>query len=64
MAIAGYRKPLEQLSDAPRNMHRALVPVWIRQQDPSFDNEHTDFLFTENQCTRLISGAPHDPAFP
>ena len=89
MANEGYHEPIEQLSDATRDMHRAIsslmeeleavdwynqrvdactdddlrailvhnrdeekehaamVLEWIRRQDPTFDKELRDFLFTE-----------------
>lgn len=89
MANEGYHEPLEKLSNATQDMHRAIVSLmeeleavdwynqrvdactndelrailahnrdeekehaamvleWIRRQDPTFDKELRDFLFTE-----------------
>ncbi len=88
MANEGYHEPIEELSDATRDMHRAITSLmeeleavdwynqrvdackndelrsilehnrdeekehaamvleWIRRQDPTFDKELKDFLFT------------------
>lgn len=85
----GYHEPVEKLSQASRNMHRAIMSLmeeleavdwynqrievcqdselsailehnrdeekehaamlmeWIRRQDPAFDKELKDYLFTE-----------------
>ena len=89
MANEGYHEPFEQLSDATRDMHRAILSLmeeleavdwynqradactdhelrailahnrdeekehaamvleWIRRQDPSFDKELRDYLFSD-----------------
>lgn len=89
MSHEGYHERLEELSDATRDMHRAVVSLveeleavdwynqrvdacgdsdlkailahnrdeekehaamlleWIRRQDPKFDKELKDYLFTE-----------------
>lgn len=89
MANEGYHEPIEELSDATRDMHRAIVSLmeeleavdwynqrvdackneelkailehnrdeekehaamvleWIRRQDPVFDKELKDYLFTK-----------------
>ena len=89
MANEGYHEPLEKLSDATCDMHRAITSLmeeleavdwynqrvdactndelrailahnrdeekehaamvleWIRRQDPTFDKELKDFLFTD-----------------
>jgi ferritin-like protein len=89
MANEGYHEPIDQLSDATRDMHRAITSLmeeleavdwynqrvdachdkqlkailahnrdeekehaamvleWIRRQDPAFDKELKDYLFTE-----------------
>lgn len=89
MANEGYHEPLDELSDATRDMHRAITSLmeeleaidwynqrvdachdkelkailahnrdeekehaamvleWIRRQDPQFDHELRDYLFTE-----------------
>ena len=91
MANEGYHEPLEELSDATRDMHRvitslmeeleavdwynqrvdackddalrailehnrdeekehaAMVLEWIRRQDPKFDEELKDYLFTKKK---------------
>ena len=89
MSNEGYHEPIDELSDATRDMHRAIVSLmeeleavdwynqrvdackdaelkgilehnrdeekehaamvleWIRRQDPTFDKELKDYLFTE-----------------
>jgi len=89
MANEGYHEPVGELSDATRDMHRAIVSLmeeleavdwynqrvdackdeelrailehnrdeekehaamvleWIRRQDPKFDGELRDYLFTD-----------------
>lgn len=89
MANEGYHEAIEELSDATRDMHRAIVSLmeeleaidwynqrvdackddalrailahnrdeekehaamvleWIRRQDPAFDKELKDYLFSE-----------------
>ena len=89
MANEGYHEPIEELSDATRDMHRAITSLmeeleavdwynqrvdackdpklaailalnrdeekehaamvlkWIRRQDPRFDKELREFLFTD-----------------
>ena len=89
MASEGYHEPINELSDATRDMHRAIISLmeeleavdwynqrvdackdaelkailahnrdeekehaamvleWIRRQDPAFDHELRDYLFTE-----------------
>jgi ferritin-like protein len=89
MASEGYHEPVEKLSEATLDMHRAIVSLmeeleavdwynqrvdacsdpalkailahnrdeekehaamvleWIRRQDPTFDKELRDYLFTE-----------------
>jgi len=89
MANEGYHEPIEELSDATRDMHRAIVSLmeeleavdwynqrvdacsnaelkailahnrdeekehaamvleWIRRQDPAFDKELKDYLFSD-----------------
>lgn len=89
MAHEGYHEPINELSDATRDMHRAIISLmeeleavdwynqrvdacqdaelkailahnrdeekehaamvleWIRRQDPAFDHELRDYLFTE-----------------
>ena len=89
MASEGYHEPLEQLSSATQDMHRAIVSLmeeleavdwynqrvdactdaelrailahnrdeekehaamvleWIRRQDPTFDKELRDYVFTD-----------------
>ncbi len=89
MANEGYHEALDQLSDATKDMHRAIVSLmeeleavdwynqrvdactdkelkailehnrdeekehaamvleWIRRQDPTFDSELKDYLFTD-----------------
>ena len=91
MANEGYHEPLEELSDATRDMHRAITSLmeeleavdwynqrvdackddalrailehnrdeekehaamvleWIRRQDPKFDEELKDYLFTKKK---------------
>jgi len=91
MANEGFHEPVEELSDATRDMHRAIVSLmeeleavdwynqrvdackdaalkailahnrdeekehagmvleWIRRQDPSFDKQLKDYLFTDKQ---------------
>jgi hypothetical protein len=41
MANEGYQEPIEELSDATRDMHRAV--------GPSFDKELRDYLFTDKK---------------
>lgn len=95
MANEGYHEPIEQLSSATRDMHRAIVSLmeeleavdwynqrvdacsnpelkailahnrdeekehaamvleWIRRQDPSFDKELRDYLFTDKEIAHL-----------
>jgi len=89
MAHEGYHEPINELSDATRDMHRAIISLmeeleavdwynqrvdacqdaelkailahnrdeekehaamvleWIRRQDPAFDHELRDYLFTD-----------------
>ena len=89
MANEGYHEPIGELSDATRDMHRAIISLmeeleavdwynqrvdackdeelrailehnrdeekehaamvleWIRRQDPKFDGELRDYLFTD-----------------
>ena len=89
MANEGYHEPIEELSEATRDMHRAIVSLmeeleavdwynqrvdacsnaelkailahnrdeekehaamvleWIRRQDPAFDKELKDYLFSD-----------------
>ena len=91
MANEGYHEPIDELTDATRDMHRAIsslmeeleavdwynqrvdackdpelkailkhnrdeekehaamVLEWIRRQDPSFDKELKDYLFTDSE---------------
>ena len=91
MANEGYHEPLDELSDATRDMHRAITSLmeeleavvwynqrvdackddelrailvhnrdeekehaamvmeWIRRQDPKFDEELKDYLFTDKK---------------
>ena len=91
MSNEGYHEPVEQLSAATRDMHRAIVSLmeeleavdwynqrvdacsdpklkailahnrdeekehasmvleWIRRQDPKFDRELRDYLFTDKE---------------
>ena len=91
MANEGYHEPIEELSDATRDMHRAILSLmeeleavdwytqrgdackdkelpaplshnrdeekehasmvleWIRRQDPAFDKELRDYLFTDKE---------------
>ena len=91
MATEGYHEPIEELTDATRDMHRAITSLmeeleavdcynqrvdacknpelkailahnrdeekehaakvleWIRRQDPSFDKELKDYLFTDTE---------------
>jgi len=93
MANEGYHEPIDVLSDATRDMHRAITSLmeeleavdwynqrvdactdpelaailahnrdeekehaamvleWIRRQDPAFDKELKDFLFTDKPIT-------------
>jgi ferritin-like protein len=93
MSNEGYHESIEELSDATRDMHRAIVSLmeeleavdwynqrvdackdeelkgilahnrdeekehaamvleWIRRQDPVFDKELKDFLFTDKPLT-------------
>jgi ferritin-like protein len=93
MANEGYHEPLAELSDATRDMHRAIVSLmeeleavdwynqrvdackdvelkailehnrdeekehaamvleWIRRQDPVFDKELKDYLFTKKSLS-------------
>ena len=93
MANEGYHEPIDELSDATKNMHRAIVSLmeeleaidwynqrvdackddelkailthnrdeekehaamlleWIRRQDPTFDKELKDYLFTHKTLT-------------
>ncbi len=90
MANEGYHEPIDELSDATRDMHRAIVSLmeeleavdwynqrvdacndaelkailahnrdeekehaamvleWIRRQDPAFDKELKDYLFSSD----------------
>ena len=91
MANEGYHEPVNELTDATRDMHRAITSLmeeleavdwynqrddacknselkailannrdeekehaamvleWIRRQDPTFDKELKDYLFTEDE---------------
>jgi ferritin-like protein len=91
MANEGYHEPIEELTDATRDMHRAITSLmeeleavdwynqrvdachnpelkaklehnrdeekehaamvleWIRRQDPSFDKELKDYLFSDTE---------------
>ena len=64
MANEGYHEPIEELTDACKNPelkailahnrdeekeHAAMVLEWIRRQDPSFDKELKDYLFTDTE---------------
>jgi ferritin-like protein len=93
MSSEGYHEPIEELSDATRDMHRAIVSLmeeleavdwynqrvdackdaelkailehnrdeekehaamvleWIRRQDPTFNDELKDYLFTEKSLS-------------
>lgn len=93
MASEGYHEPLNELTDATRDMHRAITSLmeeleavdwynqraeackndelrailehnrdeekehaamvleWIRRQDPRFDKELKDYLFTNTPIT-------------
>jgi ferritin-like protein len=93
MANEGYHEPVEELSGATRDMHRAITSLmeeleavdwynqrvdackdkelaailahnrdeekehaamvleWIRRQDPAFDKELKEYLFTERELT-------------
>ena len=98
MTNEGYHEPINELSDATRDMHRAIISLmeeleavdwynqrvdacknqdlkailahnrdeekehaamvleWIRRQDPAFDKELKDYLFTE----KTIAHHSHD----
>ena len=95
MANEGYHEPINELSDATRDMHRAIVSLmeeleavdwynprvdarkdeelkailahnrdeekehaamvleWIRRQDPAFDKELRDYVFTDEPIVDL-----------
>lgn len=97
MANEGYHESIDELSDATRDMHRAIVSLmeeleavdwynqrvdackdealkailahnrdeekehagmlleWIRRQDPTFDKELRDYLFTDKPIAELES---------
>lgn len=59
MSSEDYHKPLEGLTSYTRIMDQAIVSLmvleWIRRNDPGFDKELREYLFTDKPIVNLHS---------
>ncbi|AKQ33383.1 ferritin family protein [Candidatus Coxiella mudrowiae] len=59
MSSEGYHEPLGGLTSHTRIMDQAIVSLmvleWIRRNDPGFDKELREYLFTDKPIVDLHS---------